>query len=169
MKALSVRQPWIDAILYGGKRIENRLKWKSCHHRGPLLLHAAKGYTLAEYDDAVDFMHCCGIAWRPDMHPRVAPDNYQWTEGQNARGAIVGVCDVIDVIYPGGKAGYPSGGIFGKVPPISPFAPNHPRAGDRWYMGGFALVLDNVRALAAPVPWRGMLGLFDVDTTGIAL
>ena len=43
MKALSLTQPWADAILEQGKRIENREKWTACKYRGPVLLHAAKG------------------------------------------------------------------------------------------------------------------------------
>ncbi len=144
MKALSVRQPWVDAVLYGGKRIENRLAWRSCSYRGPLLLHAAKGMTEAEYHDACDFMHARGIGWRPG----------HMTIDRMRRGYLVGACEVVDVIQP---------------PVNSQFAADHPLAGDCWYMGGFALVLDNVRAFAVPVPWRGMLGLFEVDTSGMAL
>lgn len=47
MKALSIRQPWAWLILHGGKDIENRV-WRT-RYRGPLLIHAAKGMTEAEY------------------------------------------------------------------------------------------------------------------------
>ncbi len=40
MKVLSIQQPWAWAILAGVKRVENRT-WRT-HHRGPLLIHAAK-------------------------------------------------------------------------------------------------------------------------------
>jgi hypothetical protein len=40
MKALSIRQPWAWAILYLGKRIENRT-WYS-GFRGPIYIHAGK-------------------------------------------------------------------------------------------------------------------------------
>lgn len=39
VKALSIRQPWADAIVFGPKRTENRT-WKTSY-RGPLLVHAA--------------------------------------------------------------------------------------------------------------------------------
>ena len=38
--ALSVRQPWADCIIYGGKNVENR-SWRT-FYRGPLLIHASK-------------------------------------------------------------------------------------------------------------------------------
>lgn len=42
MKAFSIKQPWLDAILYGGKTTENRT-WKiPAEHIGvPVLLHSS--------------------------------------------------------------------------------------------------------------------------------
>lgn len=45
MKALSIRQPWIHAIMKLGKRVENR-DWAGCSHRGPVLLHASSRVVL---------------------------------------------------------------------------------------------------------------------------
>lgn len=39
MKALTIRQPWADAIAHQTKRVENRT-WKT-NYRGPVLIHAA--------------------------------------------------------------------------------------------------------------------------------
>lgn len=39
MRALTVRQPWADAIVFGDKTVENRT-WATSW-RGPLLIHAA--------------------------------------------------------------------------------------------------------------------------------
>lgn len=39
LKALSIRQPWANAILFG-KDVENRSRYFS--HRGPLLIHASQ-------------------------------------------------------------------------------------------------------------------------------
>lgn len=54
MKALSVRQPWAWLIVEGHKDIENR-DWFT-KGRGDVLIHAAKGCTQAEYDDAMEFV-----------------------------------------------------------------------------------------------------------------
>jgi hypothetical protein len=40
LRALSIQQPWVNHILYDGKRVENR-SWYT-RYRGPLFLHAAK-------------------------------------------------------------------------------------------------------------------------------
>lgn len=53
MIALSLRQPWAWLVVHGGKTIENR-RWNT-RMRGPFLIHAAKGMTRDEYDDAVYF------------------------------------------------------------------------------------------------------------------
>jgi hypothetical protein len=53
--ALSIRQPWASLILLAGKDIENRT-WET-RVRGPILIHAAKGMTKREYQDAMDFAH----------------------------------------------------------------------------------------------------------------
>lgn len=47
MKTLSIRQPWAWLILHAGKDVENR-DWPT-KVRGPILIHAAKGMTRAEY------------------------------------------------------------------------------------------------------------------------
>lgn len=59
MKALSIRQPWAWLIVNGHKDIENR-SW-STRYRGPVLIHAAKGMTGAEYNDAYHFALDQGI------------------------------------------------------------------------------------------------------------
>lgn len=136
MRALSVRQPWIDGIIYGGKRIENRVAWKGSAFRGPVLLHAAKAMTLVEYNEAILFMMKRGIKWRPGLPPDLV------------RGAIVGRAEVIDVIYSGGLS--KSGAL-------------HVRRADPWYMDGFALELAKVEVFDKPIPHRGMLGFFPVE------
>ncbi len=44
MKALTIKQPWADAITHGTKRTENRT-WNT-NYRGPLALHAGAGFDL---------------------------------------------------------------------------------------------------------------------------
>lgn len=81
-KALSIRQPWAWLIVNGHKDIENRT-WVS-GHRGPTLIHAAKGMTRGKYEDAFIFaVNWCGFRGH---FPRF--DELQ-------RGGIVGVADVV--------------------------------------------------------------------------
>lgn len=50
MKAISIRQPWAWLIVQGHKNVENR-QWPT-RFRGQVLIHAAKGMTRDEYEDA---------------------------------------------------------------------------------------------------------------------
>lgn len=43
MKAITLTQPWATLVAIGAKRIETR-SWRT-HYRGPLAIHAAKGWT----------------------------------------------------------------------------------------------------------------------------
>ena len=85
--ALSVRQPWAWAIIHAGKDIENR-SWQAVNHglrkRGRTAIHAAKGMTKDEYDDASDFIADCGFLCPPAR--------------DLLRGGIIGSVEVIDVV-----------------------------------------------------------------------
>jgi len=85
-KALSIRQPWAWLIVNGHKDIENR-SWAT-RFRGPLLIHAAKGMTKAEYSVARQSLERAGIRAR---FPRF--EDLQ-------RGGIVGVAEVIGCVPP---------------------------------------------------------------------
>jgi len=51
MRALSIRQPWLWAILFAGKDVENRPR--KCYYRGPILLHASSSLGVQEHESAV--------------------------------------------------------------------------------------------------------------------
>jgi hypothetical protein len=67
--ALSVRQPWAWAIIFGGKDIENRSQFSLKHMNFDrverIAIHAAKGMTKEEYASAADFMARGGVACPP--------------------------------------------------------------------------------------------------------
>lgn len=55
--ALSVRQPWAWAIIHAGKRLENRSGMaitRGGMRPGRICIHASKGMTRDEYEDAAD-------------------------------------------------------------------------------------------------------------------
>lgn len=142
--ALSLRQPWAWAVLHAGKTIENR-RWNT-RFRGEFLIHAAKGMTNDEYEDAVDFINSVrrrqGVNWRANQ----VPDPIDLL-----RGGIVGRARLVDVI-----------------PPCAP--PEYVAAecgcGHPWHMGQqFGFVLEDV----TPLPFElcvGKLGFFDPDLKG---
>jgi hypothetical protein len=93
--ALSVRQPWLWAILQAGKRIENR-KWKT-EYRGPLLLHAAKGCTAEEFEDFIAFVwEAFGAAAEGAMLAMLPSDRVMSSiEHHFYRGGICGVANLV--------------------------------------------------------------------------
>ena len=88
-RALSIRQPWAWLILYAGKDIENRTWW-TCR-RGRHLIHASKGMTRAEYEDARYF--ASGIV--PSI---VIPPAHKLQ-----RGGIVGSVEIVDCVEASGS------------------------------------------------------------------
>lgn len=85
MKALSIRQPWAWLIINGGKNIENRT-WPT-KFRGQVLVHAAKGMTRAEYDDA-----SLRVAMAIDSKIQIPA--FEVLE----RGGIIGSVEVVDCV-----------------------------------------------------------------------
>jgi hypothetical protein len=86
--ALSVRQPWAWAIIHAGKDIENRT-WKpgnpGLRFRGPLAIHAARGMTQDEYEDACDSIErICGFPVPPAVELQ--------------RGGIIGMARLTDIV-----------------------------------------------------------------------
>lgn len=85
--ALSVRQPWAWAIVSGGKDIENRTTPAVTRGRfdpRPIAIHASKGMTRDEYEDAAEFMARIGVTCPPPA--------------SLVRGAIVGIATVTAVV-----------------------------------------------------------------------
>lgn len=79
--AISIRQPWAWAIIHAGKDIENR-DWPT-RFRGPVCIHAAKGMTRAEYEDASHFIR--GFCSVP------SPERLE-------RGGIVGTAEIVGCV-----------------------------------------------------------------------
>lgn len=82
MKALSGTQPWFWSILHCGKDIENR-SWPTSF-RGTIALHASKGMTKYQYQEARIFIE------------KLCPDVVVPLDKELVRGAIIGVVDIID-------------------------------------------------------------------------
>lgn len=135
MRALSIRQPWAWAILHAGKRVENR-DWSACHYRGPVLLHASKGCTRAEYQDAKD--HIGWVRRILDLDPVEVPPLAELD-----RGGLVGIARIVDARRNKDHA-------LLEAPPSFEVE------------GLLGLVLEDVRPLPF-VPFKGALGFFNVE------
>lgn len=145
MKALSLWQPWATAIALGSKRIETR-SWKT-DYRGPLAIHAAKNKSGLE---VIDHHH---REWRGAL--RVL----DFADADLPYGVIVAICrlvacrpieELVDLIdHKNGK---------------TPFQWTEEDMGD-FSPGRFGWILEDIRQLVSPIPYRGQQGLFDVVLT----
>lgn len=86
MKALSIRQPWAWLICHGGKDIENR-EWRSSF-RGPVLIHASKTMTRADYEACALFIAGMERPWRMPAYDILRKEC----------GGIVGQATIVDCL-----------------------------------------------------------------------
>lgn len=84
-KALSIRQPWVWAILNAGKRVENRPR--RFHYRGPICLHASQNKNRRCYEDAANEIFDTIAPYRAAPHANCAP-----------RGGIIGTAEIVDCV-----------------------------------------------------------------------
>lgn len=116
MIALSIRQPWASLILKAGKDIENR-SWPT-NVRGRILIHAAKGCTRDELEDALEFAEeACGTRYSVDLKTI-------------ARGGIIGSVEIVDCVSKSDSPWFvgPYGFVLRDPRPL-PFIPFNGRLG----------------------------------------
>lgn len=75
MKALTIKQPWADAIAHGTKRVENRT-WTT-RYRGSILIHAGVAYDQTA--------------------GRTVPDLTALADWPDYRGAIIATAELVDI------------------------------------------------------------------------
>ena len=112
MKAISIRQPWAWLIIEGHKPIENRT-WPT-NFRGDIQIHAAKGCTVQEYTDAVEFVR----SFNPTLAAGIPPLH------QLDKGGIIGLVRITDCVrkHPSPFFVGPWGFVMDKPYPL-PFRP----------------------------------------------
>jgi len=108
-KAITIRQPWAHAVIYGGKTIENR-SWPT-KYRGPVAIHA--GLAL---EDGVffDFVKRRGLESSLPFGRDATRDL--------PRGAVVGLVDIVDCVTTDPSAWFegPFGFILANPRPLRP-------------------------------------------------
>ena len=85
VKALTLRQPWAWATIYGGKDVENR-RWRTAY-RGPLLIHAGKN---ADPDPEATSR----LLWTMADPEALRQPRAAW----QAREAVIGVVHLADIL-----------------------------------------------------------------------
>lgn len=139
MKALSLTQPWATLIAIGAKRIETR-SW-STRYRGPLAIHASKGFPR-------DCQELC--ATEPFLTVLKASGFTNTKE--LPVGCIVAVAQLLDVV-----------GTNDVMDDVMELTCEHEIAFGDYAPGRSAWLLDDVVALAKPIPCKGALGLWDTS------
>ena len=134
MKALTLTQPWASLVILGGKRWETR-GWSTAY-RGPLAIHAAKGWTRDDIEFAVD-LQVRGIL-------PVDPESPAWALQPMPRGAVLGTVELLSVHR--SEQMHPS--------------PLEAELGD-YSPGRWVWVLANPMPFPEPIPARGALGLWE--------
>jgi hypothetical protein len=186
MKALSLSRPWPFAIVELGKGIENRSVKGGrmppmCHYRGELLLHAAKSWDKS----AARWMQYRGLATVAGGTAGMARDGKRIIVDDphhHPSGVVFARCRVVAHITPrpcpecqlranafireatecdlcGGRGVLPSTHVM--LDDHAALAAD-PRTSDmRWWMGGYAIVLADVRPTPL-VACKGALGIWTV-------
>jgi hypothetical protein len=139
MKALSLHQPWASLVALEQKQLETR-SWQT-DYRGPLLIHAAKRWTMEQRRLVLDD-GSTGKAFRAALCPAYGnPDALPL-------GCFVALVDLVEV-FP--------------VEKVALFISHKERRFGDYSGGRFAWKLENVRRLAEPIPARGYQALWTPD------
>ena len=93
VKAISIRQPWAWAIINAGKDIENR-SWPT-KFRGPVCIHASKGMTGREWDDAMDFID---RTFPVPIASEIGRRTSAFRSNEAKRGGIIGTAEIVDCV-----------------------------------------------------------------------
>jgi hypothetical protein len=134
MRAITLTQPWATLVAIGAKQTETRT-W-STRYRGPLAIHAAKGWTP----------EVVRVSMSSPYRPALADAGYNLFSSL-PRGVIVATCTLADCI------------------PTNKFQGADMRdwAFGDFAFGRWAWILKDVKRLNEPIPARGALGLWKWD------
>ena len=142
MKCLSLTQPWATLVVEGKKQFETR-SW-STKYRGPLLIHAAKGWP----ESAKRICRFPGL-----FRDTLVELGYLHDSFNLPRALIIGQVDLV--------------GVFTTESQRERIGPEEEAFGD-YGDGRFAWQLENPVIFKQPIPWKGALGLFEVTDAATA-
>jgi hypothetical protein len=152
LRAISLWQPWASAIALGSKTIETR-HW-STQYRGPLAIHAAQRKVRSELQD-----YGLDPIWQGALH-LLPPDKSAGDIFMLPFGAIVATCNLIGCLT--------SEEIFRcRAAQVLKVHGTFPHSWTEEMMGNlsdgrYGWILADIKPLAAPVPFKGKQGFFNV-------
>jgi activating signal cointegrator 1 len=142
VKALTLTQPWASLVALGAKRIETR-SWRSNYH-GLLAIHAAASFPRWAKDT-------CN---KPDFAKELGLDPLP-------TGRVIAVVTLVQCIP---TDALQSNQVIGDF-----YLDDKERAFGDYAPGRFAWLLSHVTMLAAPIPAKGKLGLWEWNEEGLDL
>jgi hypothetical protein len=137
MKALTLTQPWATLVAVGAKQYETR-SW-STRYRGPLAIHAAKGFPGWAKTACLD----------EPFYSVLTADRGETQALRLPLGMVVAVAVLAEVLPVGPGRLFPA--------QLS----DRERAFGDYSDGRYAWVLRDIEPLPQPVPAKGALGLWD--------
>lgn len=158
MKALTLTQPWATLVAIGAKRIETR-SWQTAY-RGPLAIHAAKGFPKWARDTCTDENF-----WEVLMAPHLDWER-TWLNIPKSLlplGCVIATCQLIacKFITSAMSPGTPEEMALRSS--ITP-PPEPERSFGDYETGRYAWILEDVQMLQKPIPAKGALSLWEWET-----
>lgn len=162
MRALTLTQPWATLVAIGAKHIETR-SWATSY-RGPLAIHAGKG--LAPVGGRAGLYDLAFSDPEGYFYPALRQANVFCIDDL-PRGAIVATCELVAVL----RTENTPIGVRGETAIIDSAGEYHTiimtdqevAFGD-YSPGRRAWILADVKILPEPIPVKGALSLWEVDT-----
>ena len=148
MKCLTLTQPWASLVAFGYKSIETR-SW-STPYRGPLAIHAAKGFPA----DAKDL--CVAHRVIDALGPHFPESDSMSLAKHLPLGCVVATCNLVDCL-PTVSVGRLSG-VFEEYPDLDT---ETERLFGNYDPGRYGWVLEDIKRIVVPVPAKGSLGLWE--------
>lgn len=157
MRAISLWQPWASAVAVNAKRVETR-HWAT-PYRGALAIHAAQRKVVLEL---MHYGSCWN--WAGALRPANSPANTShWPDLTLLPfGAIVAVCNLVECrptdSFTNAELDAP------RLPPgetLDSYQWTERQMGN-FELGRFGWVLEDIRMLREPVPFKGHQGFFNV-------
>ena len=154
MKAITLTQPWATLVAIGAKRIETR-SW-STSYRGPLAIHAAKGYPaeaarLCLKEPFLSVLEAAGLTQFGVWHP---------SNNDLPLGCVIATCELVGVDMFDRFIDDHKPMLWGKAGHVFELTEQERAFGDYSY-GRYGLFLANVKLLPEPIPARGALSLWE--------
>ena len=153
MKVLTLTQPWATLVAKGAKKVETR-SW-STNYRGPLAIHAAKGFPKWARDMCSDRFFLTELG-DYDFDPVTLPV-----------GKIIATCELVHVKQMDEGIVFSACQGYAYRRQLWNLDAKERAFGD-YQVGRYMWLLANIRMLDKPISAKGALGLWNFDIGGVA-